>query len=121
MAQPLGPGGVSASFAGDKYYLPSSAQATTLLFAFPHCGAFTLGDKSDALGAGATFWDAQWSVENSLSGGVAPATFRGSLPDAGSSRAEPTPPGRISRDAPVARRSAEADRPFADEAAALRA
>ena len=33
-AQPLGPGVVSAVFAGDAFYLPSSASASTIVFAF---------------------------------------------------------------------------------------
>jgi uncharacterized repeat protein (TIGR01451 family) len=77
VAQPLGLGGVLASFAGDPYYLPSSAEATTILFAFLDSGAFTVGDRSDAVGTAASFWGAQWSAQNSLSGGAASPSFKG--------------------------------------------
>src|SRR5262249_17898762 len=46
VAQPLGPGTVSADFAGDDFYKPSSASADTILFAFLASGAFVLGDQS---------------------------------------------------------------------------
>ncbi len=77
VAQPLGPGVVSAAFAGDIYYLPSAAQEPTILFAFLGAGGFTVGDQSATTGANATFWGAQWSSLNSLSGGVAPSSFKG--------------------------------------------
>jgi hypothetical protein len=75
VAQPLGPGTVSANFAGDSFYLPSSATAQTLIFAFLDHGSFVVGDRSDT--GSVTFWDAQWWKVNSLSGGVAPASFKG--------------------------------------------
>lgn len=77
VAQPLGPGVVAAVFAGDIYYLPSSAEEATILFAFLDAGGFTVGDQSAAVGANATFWGAQWPSLNSLSGGVAPSSFKG--------------------------------------------
>lgn len=73
--QPLGPGQVSASFAGDTYYLPSSASASTLTFAFLSKGAFVVGDGSDT--GSVTFWSDEWWQLNSLSGGVAPLSFKG--------------------------------------------
>jgi hypothetical protein len=75
VAQPLGPGTVSANFAGDAFYLPSSATAQTLLFAFLDHGSFVVGDLSDT--GSVTFWDAQWWKANALSGGAAPASFKG--------------------------------------------
>ena len=75
VAQPLGPGTVSANFAGDQFYLPSSATAQTLIFAFLAHGSFVVGDLSDT--GSVTFWGAQWSKVNSLSGGPAPASFKG--------------------------------------------
>jgi photosystem II stability/assembly factor-like uncharacterized protein len=76
--QPLGPGTVSASFAGDAFYLPSSASATTTVFAFLTSGAFVLGDQSAAVGStGQEFWGAQWSMLNSSSGGAEPPSFKG--------------------------------------------
>jgi Bacterial Ig-like domain (group 3) len=75
--QPLGSGMVSAVFAGDAYYLPASASATTLLYAFLGNGSFVVGDQSAKSGASVTFWGAQWWKLNSLSGGTAPTSFKG--------------------------------------------
>jgi hypothetical protein len=76
-SQPLGPGTVSASFAGDAFYLPSSDSASTVSFAFPAHGAFVIGDGNAATGTAVTFWGAQWWKANTLSGGSAPASFKG--------------------------------------------
>jgi hypothetical protein len=38
---------------------------------------FVVGDQSAAVGAHVTFWGAQWWKLNSLSGGPAPAAFKG--------------------------------------------
>ena len=75
VAQPLGPGTVTADFAGDAFYLPSSDTKATLVFAFLASGSFVLGDQS-ASGA-VTFWGAQWWKLNALSGGSAPPSFKG--------------------------------------------
>ncbi|HKS73525.1 MAG TPA: hypothetical protein VJQ82_10045, partial [Terriglobales bacterium] len=75
VAQPGGPGTVAANFAGDAFYLLSSATAQTSLFAFPDHGSFVVGNLSDT--GSVTFWDAQWWKLNSLSGGAAPASFKG--------------------------------------------
>jgi hypothetical protein len=77
VAQPLGPGVVGDVFAGDAYYLPSSASANTIIFAFLAKGAFDIGDLNAPIGTGVTFWDAQWSKLNTLSGGAAPPSFKG--------------------------------------------
>jgi hypothetical protein len=83
--QPLGPGAAADSFAGDAFYLPSSASATTILFAFPAGGDFVLGDQSAAIGSSQEFWGAQWSKLNNLSGGQAPAAFKGFASSVGGS------------------------------------
>jgi hypothetical protein len=75
--QPLGPGVVTAAFAGDTFYKPATASAATLLFQFLGSGAFVVGDQSAAVGNAVTFWGAQWWKLNSLSGGAAPASFKG--------------------------------------------
>jgi hypothetical protein len=76
--QPLGAGTVAAKFAGDAFYLPSSASANTILFAFLAHGSFVLGDKTAVVGPNpVTFWSATWSSQNVLSGGSAPASFKG--------------------------------------------
>jgi hypothetical protein len=54
------------------------ATCQTLVFAFaPGGGAFVIGDKNSAIGTQVLFWGAQWSKQNSLSGGTAPASFKG--------------------------------------------
>jgi uncharacterized repeat protein (TIGR01451 family) len=54
----------------------NSASATTNVYGFaPGGGSFVVGDKT-ATGA-VTFWGAQWSTRNVLSGGAAPAAFKG--------------------------------------------
>ena len=77
---PLGPEPLAATFAGDAFYLPSADTGkTAIVFAFPNRGAFVLGDTT-AAGAGAstvTWWAATWSQLNVLSGGAAPAAFKG--------------------------------------------
>jgi hypothetical protein len=75
VAQPLGPGVVTAVFAGDAFYLPSSDTAATLVFAFLERGSFTVGDGTSS--GSVTFWGAHWSAVNVLSGGPAPASFKG--------------------------------------------
>jgi hypothetical protein len=84
-----GPEPVSASFAGDAYYLPSADRShSAIVFAFPSRGAFVLGDATvNAHPSTVTYWGAQWAGQNSLSGGGAPASFKGFADDPGS-----TPP-----------------------------
>jgi hypothetical protein len=77
VAQPLGPGTVSANFAGDNFYLPSKTSVATTIFAFLASGGFVIGDKSNVNGKAVTFWGAEWASLNSLSGGAAPDSFKG--------------------------------------------
>jgi uncharacterized repeat protein (TIGR01451 family) len=53
------------------------ATCRTLIFAFARDGAFVIGDKNAATGTYVTFWGAQWWKQNSLTGGSAPASFKG--------------------------------------------
>src|SRR6185312_16787225 len=39
--------------------------------------SFVVGDENATMGAHVTFWGAQWWKLNSLSGGTAPAAFKG--------------------------------------------
>ncbi len=59
----------------------STADATTQVlvyqFAASNGGSFAIGDKNAAVGSQVTFWGAQWAGQNSLSGGSAPAAFKG--------------------------------------------
>jgi uncharacterized repeat protein (TIGR01451 family) len=77
----LGPEPLSASFAGDNYYLPSSDNSqTAIVFAFPTRGAFALGDltvNAATPGTTVTWWADTWNQFNSLSGGPAPSAFKG--------------------------------------------
>ncbi len=78
--QPLGPNTVTANFASDAFFRPSSDTEAVLVFAFLGGGAggsFVIGDGNAAVGSSVTFWSAQWAKANSLSGGPAPAAFKG--------------------------------------------
>lgn len=70
----LGPGTVTASFAGDAYYLPSSASEPVIVFAFLNSGSMIVGNLD---GNPVEFWGAQWSKLNFLSSGPAPSAFKG--------------------------------------------
>lgn len=77
LSQPLGPNTVAANFAGDGFYLAASDSQPVLVFAFLSSGSFVIGDLNAVLGNAVTFWGAQWSSLNALSGGVAPDAFKG--------------------------------------------
>jgi hypothetical protein len=79
--QPLGPGTVTASFLGDPFYLPSSETKATIMFGFPAFGDFVIGDGNVQVAADDTFWGAQWSSNNTLSGGPAPQSSKGFASD----------------------------------------
>jgi hypothetical protein len=78
---PLGEEPITAVFAGDQYYLPSSDTGkTATVFAFPSKGAFMLGDTNVATATSSirvTWWSHGWWLQNNLSGGIAPASFKG--------------------------------------------
>ena len=77
---PQGPQPIGASFAGDAFYLPSSASATGLVFAYLAKGTFVLGDLTVAAATPTTtvtWWSSSWSTLNLLSGGPAPSAFKG--------------------------------------------
>jgi hypothetical protein len=76
-SQPPGTGTVTASFAGDTFYLPASAQASTFVIGFLARGSFVIGAGNAGMSNSVTFWGPQWSRLNSLSGGSAPASFKG--------------------------------------------
>jgi hypothetical protein len=75
--QPLGPNTVTAQFAGDGFYLPASDSQPVLVFAFLGGGSFVVGNLNAVPSNAVSFWGAQWSTLNSLSGGTAPADFKG--------------------------------------------
>jgi hypothetical protein len=71
-----GPFTVKAHIADDG---GSTADATSnvLIFGTVSGGNFVIGDRNAAAGTPVTFWGSQWSKQNSLSGGPAPASFKG--------------------------------------------
>ena len=77
VAQPLGPGIVTAEFAGDAFYQPSSDSAATILFAFLDHGSFALGNLAAAVGQRRPRSGARNGPGNALSGGAAPNSFKG--------------------------------------------
>ncbi|HEX9697807.1 MAG TPA: hypothetical protein VGB64_16010 [Actinomycetota bacterium] len=72
---------LSAVFAGDAYYEPSADESqVAIVFAFLDQGAFTLGDLTADAATPTTsvsWWHDEWYLQNSLSGGAAPASFKG--------------------------------------------
>ena len=68
---------ITANFAGDAFYLPSSDADTAIVFAFPSKGVFLVGDTSAASGGVVEWWGHSWSNNNVLSGGSAPSAFKG--------------------------------------------
>jgi len=77
VSQPLGPNTVTAKFAGDAFYQPSSASEAVILFAFLSQGSMIVGNLDAATGTAVDYWGAQWAKDNSLSGGSAPNSFKG--------------------------------------------
>jgi photosystem II stability/assembly factor-like uncharacterized protein len=75
----LGPSPITATFAGDAFYLPASATANALVFAYTP-GTFVIGDQNAAVGEAVTFWDAQWSARNAPGGSSPPPSFKGYAP-----------------------------------------
>ena len=59
----------------------TTTAASTLVYGTAGAGAFVIGDRS-ATGT-VTFWGAQWAQRNQLSGGDAPAAFKGFAGTAG--------------------------------------
>lgn len=76
----LGPKALTATFAGDRYYRPSSDSDEVIVFAFPSKGAFVLGDSTVATATpttSVTWWSDIWWLQNTVSGGFAPDSFKG--------------------------------------------
>jgi hypothetical protein len=74
LSQVLGPGTVTANFAGDGFYLPSTTSEAVIVFAFLDRGSMVIGNLDSN---SVEFWGAQWAKLNSLSGGSAPNSFKG--------------------------------------------
>src|SRR6185369_16392815 len=65
----------NASYAGDPNHTGSAGSATFAITAPSFY--FVIGDNDATVGSQVTFWGAQWAKQNSLSGGAAPASFKG--------------------------------------------
>jgi hypothetical protein len=77
---PLGNNAANASFMGDAFYPSAKDNKQIVVFAFLASGSFILGDQTVASAVPntpVTWWGAQWRKLNSLSGGSAPAAFKG--------------------------------------------
>ena len=55
----------------------NTSSTSALVFCVSAGGSFVIGDRNAAVGTAVTFWGAQWWKLNSLSGGTAPAAFKG--------------------------------------------
>ena len=55
----------------------ATARCSVLVFGGVAGGNFVIGDRNAAVGTAVTFWGAQWWKLNGLSGGAAPAAFKG--------------------------------------------
>ena len=78
-ATPVRTDSITAAYAGDYRHNPSSGSgaAKVLSITLLERGSFVIGDKNAAVGSAVTFWGAQWSKLNGLSGGKAPSGFKG--------------------------------------------
>jgi len=63
----------------------ADATARVLLYGLAAGGDFVIGDQNAALNSQVTYWGAQWWKDNTLSGGTAPAAFKGYENDPGAS------------------------------------
>lgn len=55
----------------------ADATSHVLLYALASGGDFVIGDQNAVVGNAVTYWGAQWWRANTLSGGLAPAAFKG--------------------------------------------
>ena len=62
---------------GQKDSGEPSDTATRVWYGLLSMGSFVIGDQNAVASQPVTFWSAQWSRANQLSGGVAPASFKG--------------------------------------------
>jgi hypothetical protein len=73
-----GPESISVSIGDDGGSTTSASGCRVVIYAFAAGGgAFVIGDRNSAPGTLVTFWSAQWSRLNGLSGGPAPSAFKG--------------------------------------------
>jgi hypothetical protein len=75
--QAAGPVGLTAAFAGDTYFQPSSTTTSATVVGTTGRGLFVVGDVSASAGGAVQFWGAKWAKHNTLSGGPAPRAMKG--------------------------------------------
>jgi hypothetical protein len=69
---------VTAMITDDGGSTASTSGCSVVVFAFaPGGGSFVIGDGNSATGTSVNFWGPQWRHTNTLSGGSAPAAFKG--------------------------------------------
>jgi hypothetical protein len=69
---------IAATYGGDGNYLGSASNPfDQIVYAFAGTGSFVIGDKNAILGNSVMFWGAQWEKNNSLTGPMANASFKG--------------------------------------------
>jgi len=70
---------ITTTYSGNSTHAASSGSTTVkaLSITLLAQGSFVIGDQNATVGSSVTFWGAQWSKLNSLSGGPAPASFKG--------------------------------------------
>jgi hypothetical protein len=90
VAQPLGPGTATASFAGEASFALSSASVPTLVFRYLNGQSFAVGDLSASIGATVTYYGGAWAVSNTLSNTAKPPPqFKGFVQQLASDPAQP--------------------------------
>jgi hypothetical protein len=88
----LGPTTATATFTGDSSYAGSTDTNSVIVYAnAPRGCSFVVGDRSDS--GDVNFWGSQWWKNNSLSGGSAPASFKGYTSSWGGGSSWNTGPG----------------------------
>jgi hypothetical protein len=74
----LGPWTIPARLPAQGFYLASQSNpCSVIVYANSSGGSFVIGDGNAGAGQKVTFWGAQWSKVNTVSGGSAPASFKG--------------------------------------------
>jgi VCBS repeat-containing protein len=73
--QQLGPATLTARLSSDELYDAATVSAPVVVYRRPAGGAFVVGDLSAS--GEVTFWSDAWWLANRLSGGPAPASFKG--------------------------------------------
>jgi hypothetical protein len=78
-ANPVRTDAVSAAYGGDSTHKDSQGQTQVSVISPTALakGSFVIGDQNAAIGSAVTFWGDSWSALNGLSGGPAPASFKG--------------------------------------------